>query len=177
MKNKNIILSFILAIVLLLTGATPIQGNVFITQAAAKNKKIVLNVGQQKQLEVFTTDNVTWKSKNARIVTVDQDGMLTAKKAGSTLITAQYGKIKKNFNIRVESPKISAKKLTLKPGESKQLTVKGSTQNITWKSSKSTVVKVSSEGEVTALKKGNAVIKAKVGNKMLTCNVKVKLQK
>lgn len=49
-------------------------------------------VGEKKQIEVLNNgSNATWKSSNSSVISVDQKGNLTAKKAGSAKITVTIG--------------------------------------------------------------------------------------
>lgn len=73
-----------------------------------------------------------------------------------------------------EKIKLTQKSLTLKPGDTKSLQVKGTKKKVTWKSSNTKVVTVSSKGVLKTKKAGKAVITAKVDSKKLTCNVVVK---
>lgn len=66
------------------------------------------------------------------------------------------------------------KKLTVKVGKSKKLSVKNTTKKVTWSSSNKKIAKVNKSGKVTGVKAGKAVIKAKVGGKTLKCTVTVK---
>lgn len=49
-------------------------------------------VGEKKQIAVLNNgNNATWKSSNSSVISVDQNGNLTAKKAGSAKITVTIG--------------------------------------------------------------------------------------
>ncbi|MDO5425919.1 MAG: Ig-like domain-containing protein [Eubacteriales bacterium] len=72
------------------------------------------------------------------------------------------------------APKLSAKSVTLFPGQTKTLKVTGTSKKITWTSSKKSVATVNSKGKITAKKKGTATITAKFGSQKLTCKVTVK---
>lgn len=71
------------------------------------------------------------------------------------------------------SIRLSKTKLSLKVGQSKQLTVKGTKKAVKWSVSNGKIVKVTKKGKVTAKKAGTAKVFAKVKGKKLTCNVKV----
>lgn len=68
---------------------------------------------------------------------------------------------------------LDQKKLSLKAGQTAQLSVSGSTGKVVWSSSNSKVAKVNSSGKVTAVKEGTAAITAKCGSKKATCKVTV----
>lgn len=80
-----------------------------------------------------------------------------------------------------KKPALSKKKLSIKVGESKKLTVKNYKKKVTWKTSKASVAKLSAKKKtsvkVTGKKKGSAVVTAsyKLGGKTkkLSCKVKV----
>ncbi|MGN1205908.1 MAG: CotH kinase family protein [Eubacterium sp.] len=70
--------------------------------------------------------------------------------------------------------RLSAKKLSLKVGQTKKLKVKGTKKKVLWKSSKKKIVSVSKKGIVKALNKGKAKITASVAKKKLSCMIVVK---
>ncbi len=70
--------------------------------------------------------------------------------------------------------KLNKKKLSLYPGNSAVLKVKGTSAKVKWSSGKKSVATVSGKGKVTALKAGKAKITAKTGTKKLFCTVTVK---
>lgn len=70
------------------------------TFAAAKN--ITLQVNQTKQLKVNKKwKNVKWKSSKPKTVSVSSNGKLHARKAGTAVITAKYGKKTQKFKVSV----------------------------------------------------------------------------
>ena len=71
---------------------------------------------------------------------------------------------------------ISSKKIVLKVGKTKKLTVKNA-KKVKWKSSNKKVAKVNKKGVVKAISKGKAKITAKAGSKVYTCKVVVKGKK
>lgn len=68
---------------------------------------------------------------------------------------------------------LNKNKLSIKVGQTAQLSVSGSTGKVTWSTSNNKVVKVNSNGKVTAVKAGTATITAKCGSKKATCKVTV----
>lgn len=91
MKKKRFTL--LLLIMLLLLSALPIQS--FAAAKASiklKSKKITITAGDTKKLTYTVTGQskkVTWKSSNAKVVSVNNSGKITAKKAGKATITAK----------------------------------------------------------------------------------------
>lgn len=62
---------------------------------------IPMKNGETLQLGVEGSGDVTWSSSKKKIATVSDDGLVTAKKAGSTVITAKSGKSSKKVKIVV----------------------------------------------------------------------------
>ena len=77
--------------------------------------------------------------------------------------------------------KISSKKITLKVGQKKKLSLQSTTKKekkkIIWKSSNKKIATVSKKGMVKAKKKGTVKIMAKLNKKTYTCKVTVKSKK
>lgn len=71
--------------------------------ASEPNKKVTMYVGDTKQLKI-SASKVVWKSLDKRIVSVSKNGKLTAKKAGTTTITATINKTKKVYKVTVKKP-------------------------------------------------------------------------
>ncbi len=132
-----------------------------------KNKTKVLKV-------TGGNGTITWKSANTAVATVDAKGVVTGKKFGETTVTAVRNGVTLKCVVKVFDPKLSATKLTMKVGETKELTVKQSTGAApVWTTSAKSVARVAS-GKVTAAKAGNATITCKVNGVTLTCEVVVK---
>ncbi|MBP5606224.1 MAG: Ig-like domain-containing protein [Ruminiclostridium sp.] len=63
---------------------------------------IPLAKGKTMQLSSFATDPaVKWSTSNKSIVTVSSSGKITAKKAGTAVITAKYGSKSVSVKIKV----------------------------------------------------------------------------
>lgn len=121
----------------------------------------------------LTGRSISWRSRDAGIATVDGDGEVTAKSAGSTIIEATSEGVTgvtlvTVAAIPVSSVVVSPDTATLVVGQSKQLTAKtfdaGGTElngrTITWSSSNEDVASVSSSGKVLAVAPGSATITA-----------------
>ena len=124
---------------------------------------------------------------NAKVVSVNKKGKITAKKVGKAKVTITYAngstqiysvKVQKGI-VKTTGISLNKRSVTLaKKGKSFQLKVKlspvTSQQKITYKSSDPNVVSVNAKGKLTARKKGTATITVKSGKKKMTCKVKVK---
>ncbi len=133
-----------------------------------------------------TDKTVSWKSSNTSVVTVDQNGRVTAVGAGSAVITVTTNDGSKTATcnvtvvIPVTSVSLNKTELTIEKGKSETLTATVSPSDATdktvsWKSSNTSVVTVDQNGRVTAVNAGSAVITVttKDGSKTATCNVTV----
>lgn len=132
-----------------------------------------------------STDKVVWSVSNKKVATVKK-GKISAKKTGTTIITAKAGSKKKKIKVYVVSKRKKAKKVTLNKKSAtikrgKKLTLKAavkpkqSTDFLTWSSSNKKIAKVDKYGQVTALKKGKIKITVKASSgKKATCSITVK---
>ena len=121
-----------------------------------------------------TNKNVSWKSSNTSVATVN-NGVVTAIKAGTATITVttEDGSKTATCQVTVKAKQINVAYINidqdsvhLKEGESILLTVtvypsNATNKNVNWTSSNVKVASVSSEGKVTAIKSGVATITAK----------------
>ena len=112
-----------------------------------------------------TTDKVVWSSSNAAVAKVSEDGVVTAVKPGSAVITATAGSVKATCTITVANPvvkvtgiKITASSRSIAAGKKVQLKATAAPSNadnkaVTWTSSNKKVATVNSKGVVTFNKK------------------------
>lgn len=133
------------------------------------------------------TNDVDWSSSKEAVATVD-NGVVTAKKAGSAVITAKVGAVTATCKVTVRqhvtSVKLNAKSKVLYNGKATTLKATVSPSNasnkaVTWKTSNSKVATVNAKGIVTAKKPGYAYITVttKDSKKTARCKVTVKAQK
>ncbi|MCR5068591.1 MAG: Ig-like domain-containing protein [Prevotella sp.] len=131
--------------------------------------------------------SVTWTSSDAKIVTVDANGKVTAVAEGPAIITATSvnGKIAQCVVVVTRKPipvtSITLNKTTLNitEGNSETLTVTYAPEDaddrtVTWTSSNEDIACVDDEGNVTGIKTGSAVITATTSNGVsVKCTVTV----
>lgn len=156
--------------------------------AAKLNKKsISLNVGKTYTLKATgTKGKITWISSNKSVATVSSKGVVKARKKGTAVITAKYGKKKLACKVTVKQPvtslKLNKKAANITVGEKITLkaTVSPTTANnktVIWKSSNTSVATVSSKGVVVGKKRGTVTITATAkdgSKKKASCKVTVK---
>ena len=116
----------------------------------------------------------TFTSSDSKVASVNTYGKITAKKAGSTTITAKTKNAEASCKVTVTKTKVTLNK-TLENGESAVLTAASSTgHKVTWKSAKTSIASVSENGKVTAKKPGTTTVTAKVDGTSVNCKVTVK---
>lgn len=138
-----------------------------------------------------TNKNVTWKSSNTKIATVDGNGKVTAVAAGTATITctAKADKSKSaTCKITVTNPAVKVTKLSMNKtsvdllkGKTVQLKVTVTPSNatnkaVTWTSSNKKIATVTSNGLVKAVGTGTVTITAKAkdgSGKKVTCKINV----
>ncbi len=138
-----------------------------------------------------TNKNVTWKSSNTKIATVDGNGKVTAVAAGTATITctAKADKSKSatckitvtNPPVKVTKLKINKTSVDLIKGKTVQLKVTVTPSNatnkaVTWTSSNKRIATVTSNGLVKAVRTGTVTITAKAkdgSGKKVTCKINV----
>ena len=142
--------------------------------------------GKTKQVDV--TKAATYKVADSKVVSA-KNGLVIAKKAGSTTITVKYGKNELTVNVTVTEPGVTLTsnktQVDLEPGKEAQLVIKevttgvdGKTKQVdvtksaTYKVANSKVASVSN-GLITAKSAGDTTITVKYGKNELTVNVTV----
>ena len=149
--------------------------------AAGKTLKL-----KAKLTPTYAETELTWKSSNEKIATVNSKGVVKGLKKGSVTITVTTANgLKATCKVKVTAPaptKITLNKtgtVSLKKG--KKLTLKvtlkpaGAATKLTWKSSNPKIASVSAKGVVKALKKGKVTITVKTANG-LSAKVKIKVK-
>ena len=137
-----------------------------------------------------TNKNVTWKSSNTKVATVDSNGKVKgiAKGSATITVTTKDGSktatckvtVKDPAIIKVTSVKLNKTSQTIEKGSTVSLTAtvnpsNATNKNVTWKSSNTKVATVDSNGKVKGIAKGSATITVttKDGSKTATCKIEV----
>lgn len=147
-----------------------------VSAASISKKKVTICTGQTIQLKVNgVKKKARWTSSNKSVATVTQKGKVSAKKKGTTTVTAKIGKKKYTCKVTVESPKLSKTSITVKKGKAYQLKMRNTKQKYKWSSKNKSIATVTSKGKVTGKKTGTTYIYAKsASGKIFKCKVIVK---
>ncbi len=153
-----------------------------VTGVTLNETKLELIEGETAQLtatvlpEDATNKNVTWSSFGTDIVTVDQNGKVTAQNLGGTrtagtdvTVTTEDGNYKASCTIIVKSRTpvtgvtLNETRLELNEGETKKLTAyvlpeNATYKNVTWKSLDTSLATVDQNGNVTAKNPGSGAV-------------------
>ena len=139
------------------------------------------------------TDNLLWRSSRPEIVSVTQDGLLTAHGYGTATITVSDGNLRAESNVQVwpvvtgitlSAPGLTFEQgtpaLALEQGKSETLQAILSPQgangrDVTWSSSDESVALVEPSGKVTGVQPGTAEITASCGEASAKCRVTVEV--
>ena len=171
----------------ILSSHKPLTGIRLNTQTLVLKKDATAKLTVTFQPQDASNKKVTWTSNADNIVSVSQDGTLTAKAAGTATITAlaEEGShvasctvTVSETDVPVQSVTINAPNKTLKVGETSQLSAiitphNATARDVTWSSSSDSISVEASTGKITAVKQGTATITATVGGKNATCEIQV----
>lgn len=122
-----------------------------------KGKKII-------QLSADTESVVKYTSDNEKVAVVDENGLVTAKKAGTALITASADGYQSTCRIVVKKPtfKVAKKMIKVKKGKKARIIVKvRPTTKVVFASANKKIAAVTKKGMLKGMKKGRTKIKVK----------------
>ena len=135
--------------------------------------------------ENATDKKVTWSTGNTAVVTVDENGKVTAVASGSATVTAIAGSKSASCTVTVDDTTVPVTaisldktSLTLQLGSSATLAATVTPENatdktVTWSSNNSDIASVDAQGKVTARSIGSTYIMAKAGNVLASCYITV----
>ena len=122
-----------------------------------KGKKII-------QLSADTESVVKYTSDNEKVAVVDENGRVTAKKAGTALITASADGYQSTCRIVVKKPtfKVAKKMIKVKKGKKARIIVKVCpSTKVVFASANKKIAEVTKKGMLKGMKKGQTRIKVK----------------
>lgn len=144
---------------------------------------LVLTAGETATLTASGAEGITWASSDEAIVTVDENGNLTALDAGSATITASANGASSaacvvtvqasNKHLVLESIYGSSGDISISYGQSVQMVVEGTDAPIDWSVEDGDVLVVTADGVITGVGGGSTNVIAKVEGQTLTCIVRV----
>ncbi|WP_051206102.1 starch-binding protein [Butyrivibrio sp. FC2001] len=174
------------------------EKTVSVTGIKLNKKKVKIGKTGKFQLEATvepenaTNKDITWTSSDEKIAQVSAEGLVTAKKKGSCVVTAttkdgQFKaecKVTVTKKVNVTGVKLNKSKKTLKKGKTVTLKAtlkpkKATNQDVKWSSSNKKVATVDENGKVAAVGSGEATITVttKEGSYKATCKITVKKDK
>ena len=153
-----------------------------------QGEKATLYMGNKLTLTTNYDGNLKWKSSKKDVATVSTKGVVTPKKAGTTIITVKAGNNNKSqITIKV----VDAKSIEITQGEMHTMTIgdsldlvakiipTGVKTKLTWESSNKKIATVDKKGTVKAIKEGSANISVKTTNNkkaIITITVKTGIE-
>jgi len=166
---------------------------IYPTNISLNTTNINLKIGDTYKLSYSiepsnATTNIKWETSNSEVATVDNNGLVTAKKDGTATITVKTSnklydtcsiKIDSLENIAVTDISLNKTNVNIKTKRLVSLVAtitpsNATNKSVTWESSNPSVAKVDNNGKVTGLEIGEATIIAKTNNgKTATARIKV----
>ena len=180
-RTKKCLLSILICFLLFLS---PITQSYQATAATIEfvilsQYNATMDIGDELYLFAVTTTATmpSWKSSSSKIASVNTYGKITAKKAGTAIITAKIKNGEASCKVTVSKTDlaISETRLSLERGDTYRLSASTSNSSaVTWKSSKKSVATIDDNGNVTGVKPGETTITATADGTSKTCNIIVK---
>lgn len=139
----------------------------------------IIYTGQQTTYKlkavVKPSGTVSWKSSKKSVATVNNKGVITPKKKGTTTITATANGVSATCKVTVKKPSLSLKSkatIYLKNSQTLEATAAPS-EKIKWTTSNNKIAAINSKGVVTPKKTGTVTITAKANGITKKCVVTV----
>lgn len=156
-----------------------------VTEIKVVPSDVVLDVEKTEKLKViFTpstaTGDITWRSGDESVATVEQDGTVTGIKTGTTRVYARVGTRESSCQVSVRGIELKNPPTELKVGDNPRLEYVtyglGNDPGVSWSSDKPEVLRVTTGGYCYALTEGEATITAKVDGFSYEVNCKIKVK-
>jgi uncharacterized protein YjdB len=180
-RTIKILSSLLLCISLLFLSAEQLHADSFspVPFVILSDYSELLNIGDEFQLYAVTSNGnlPTFKSSNSKVASVNTYGSVTARSAGTVLITAKIKKAEACCKITVQKTTINlySSKTSIEAGETLSLSAKTSNSSpVVWKSNAKTIAAVNENGVVTGIKPGKAVITATADKSTASITITVK---
>jgi len=140
--------------------------------------KLTVYVGYPVTLtaKTYPTSNAKYVSSKKAIATVDSNGKITAKKAGTATITVSANGVKQTCTITVKNPSIKLMESNLIIFENNSYKLSATAypaKTMKWKTSSSKIATVDQNGIIIGKKAGEAKITVSFGKVSKTCKVTV----
>ncbi len=137
------------------------------------------DIGDEIYIFAITSNgkSATWKSSNSKIASVNTYGIVTAKKAGTALITAKIKNAEASCLITVNKTDVVISKTSVSIERGELCSLSATTSNgsaVIWKSSKKSIATVDEYGIVTGIKPGLTAITATADGSSTTCIITIK---
>ena len=172
-------------------GITFVENTATASEVTISETELTLRNGESRNLMITITpenftDDVTWRSTNSNIVSVDANGTVKARAIGTATVQVNAGNASAKCKITVVQPVTSIilnrSSAELEAMDILQLTAtayptSANNKEVTWESSDPETASVSETGLVTALKKGTVTITATAqdgSGKTASCKITVK---
>lgn len=142
-----------------------------------------LHTGETAQLtaevkpEEAHNKQIFWSSSDEEVATVSEEGLVSAIKAGETVIRAYQGEISAECKLTVIATEITLSESHLEMEVEDEVTLTATVSNATegatttWSSSDQAIATVDAEGKVTAVAAGHATITATCDDATAECEV------
>jgi len=158
------------------TDVETFQVTVTETQFTLDKTSISLDVGKTETITASVP--VTWTSEDPSIATVDENGVVTGVKDGTTLVVAKAedgAEMTCSVKVSSVSTTISPSEISIKVGETAipEITVNGPEQTVVWTTSDAAVATVALNGTITGVKEGKATVTATANGVSASCQVTV----
>ncbi len=163
--------------------STEYQTNIKVSNPKTKYSRTVVSLGHTQKISLTGLtpySTVTWKLGKTSLVSVGQDGTVTAGyKTGKTTVTINADGKTIRHTIYVTNPKLTTSSASLALGKTTKIKLSGvsSQSQIRYRSKKKSVATVSKSGLVTARSCGNTDIIVTIDGNVFTFKVSVASQR